>query len=243
MVNEVETRPTIGAAGNDQPRDSPAAKAAALIEAQAKAPPPTTEPVLSNDTSAGWAPKKQQQFDEATAPIDDQERRAVQRRLQRQSEEDRAKKGLATGRSTTGAQTPTTARSGKLTWRARASGYLSSRGLVSSRSTGGTARSMMSTSRSMMTTCRSDMATGRYNDVVGKEITETRSLEIDIITDSLEDDARRRRAGAHAAGASNRTGKTPRSAAKTAAALRANLARRAQGKITGRITGRKAGRV
>ena len=43
--------------------------------------------------------------------------------------------------------------------------YLSSRGLISSRSAGGTARSMLSTSRSMMTTARSDMYTERYTDL------------------------------------------------------------------------------
>ena len=247
----VESLPTvtIGVDGNVA-NASPAAKAAAMIEARRKQATEATESdeqpfSVNTDISAGWAPKKQMQFDEATAPIDDQERRAVQRRLQRQVEDERARKGLQTGRSTTG----NTARgesgqSGKLTWRARASGYLSSRGLVSSRSTGGTARSMLSTTRSMMTTCRSDMATGRYEIAGagnGKEITETRSLNLDsTLNTSLEDDARRRRAQAATApsGKTPRTGKTPRSAAKTAAVLREKLAR-TQAQAGGKTTGRK----
>ena len=170
----------------------------------------------------------------------------MQRRLQRQVEEERARKGLQTGRSTSGNTERT--QSGKVTWRQKASGYLSSRGLVSSRSTGGTARSMLSTSRSMMTTFRSDVATGRYNDPgVGKEMTETRALDMSGIdvADSMDDDARRRRAHAQAtttaSGKTPRTGKTPRSAAKTAAALRAGIVRRTQAQGT-KMTGRKSAR-
>jgi hypothetical protein len=84
----------------------------------------------------------------------------------------------------------------------------------------------MSTSRSMMTTARSDVATGRYNDIADPEKTETRIFEMRGLADSLEDDAARRRAGGAGAG---RTGKTPRAqktAASTAAGLRAGLLRR-----------------
>ena len=40
--------------------------------------------------SAGVFPSKQQQNDEAVAPLDDQERRAVEKRLQRKADERRA---------------------------------------------------------------------------------------------------------------------------------------------------------
>ena len=42
--------------------------------------------------SSGKFPAKQQQNDEAQAPLDDQERRAVQKRLQRKADEKRAEK-------------------------------------------------------------------------------------------------------------------------------------------------------
>jgi hypothetical protein len=248
-------------AGGDPPgppSPGPAAKAAALIEARKvgallETPADSgcrgaslTEPQMPTDLSAAWAPKKQQQFDETPAPIDDQERRAVNKRLAARVEDDRRRKGLQTGRSDRSARNTERGGSGsqtpKSTWRARASGYLSSRGLISSRSAGGTARSMLSTSRSMMTTARSDMNTGRYNDFStssGKEMMETRTLEIPVRLDVDEggDGDRRTRAHAHAQGTMRVTGKTPRkTAASTAAALRAGLARRSQG---GKSTARK----
>ena len=199
----------------------------AVDEASAKAP--AAEP------SAGVFPAKQQQNDEATAPLDDQERRAVQRRLQRKADEKR-KEIMANGSMSvresrsargdlTGAYTPKGSwlsnQAGRLTGRRTARG--GSGGFLSSRSAAqSTARSMMSTSRSMMTTARSDVATGRYNDAESVEITETRIVEMNKLNGQLDEmaDEQRRRAAP-------RTGKTPRkTASSTAAGLRAGLMRR-----------------
>ena len=193
--------------------------------------------------SSGKFPAKQQQNDEAQAPLDDQERRAVQKRLQRKADKKRAEKAsYASGSMSTrqpasgsmstrtdrdlgaGARTPKGSwLSGRLTGRRTARGGSGAFGYLSSRSTAqSTVRSMMSTSRSMMTTARSDVATGRYNDAENVEITETRVLEMRNLAEAEEDERRRR--AAHGAA---RTGKTPRkSASSTAAGLRAGLLRR-----------------
>lgn len=202
--------------------------------------PPTTEPFVPAPTlpSAGVFPSKQQQNDEAQAPLDDQERRAVQKRLQRKADEKKAeilhngsmsvRENRSRGNDLSGAYTPKGSwLSGRLTGRRTARGSSSGgAGFLSSRSAAqSTTRSMMSTSRSMMTTARSDVATGRYNDAQNAEITETRILaisklngQLDEMTRAAEDQRRR---------TSARTGKTPRkSAASTAAGLRAGLLRR-----------------
>ena len=210
---------------------------AVIVEPSASSP--------GGDTGGGGVfPAKQQQNDEAQAPLDDQERRAVQRRLQRRADEKKAEMMAASGnqngsmsvrdnvsRSNYGAGSYTPKGSwlsGRLTGRRTArggSGY--GGGSMSVRSAAqSTARSMMSTSRSMMTTARSDVATGRYNDVENPEATEKRILEMREMNESLEEEERRRRAGGGGGGGS-RTGKTPRkSAASTAAGLRAGLMRR-----------------
>ena len=91
-------------------------------------------------------PSKQQQHEEALAPLDDQERRAVQKRLMRRSHGSGAS---ATTRST--ARDRYADPSGGLS-----AGRRSARGAYS-------ARSAMTTSRSMMTPVRSSSPTGRYH--------------------------------------------------------------------------------
>ena len=180
---------------------------------------------------AGAFPSKQQQNDEATAPLDDQERRAVQKRLQRKADEKKAELMANSGAMSVRERRPEAAASGAYTpkgsWLSgrltgRRTGALSSRlGALSSRSAAMSSRSMMSTSRSMMTTARSDVATGRYNDIADPEITETRILEMRKEAHAVEEEHRRRLAA--------RSGKTPRtgkSGSNTATALRAGLLRR-----------------
>ena len=192
------------------------------------------------ELAAGRFPSKQRQNDEAEAPIDDQERRAVQKRLQRRADEKRAEaiqnsgsmsvRDRSSRNDVSGAYTPKGSwLSGRLTGRRT----LTARGLASSRSAAqSTARSILSTSRSMMTTARSDVATGRYNDSSSQELTEPRALEMSRLVTGLPDDETIKRATAP------RTGKTPRkSAASTAAGLRAGLLRRGVA-LRGRATGR-----
>ena len=97
----------------------------------------------------GMPPSKQQQHEEALAPLDDQERRAVQKRLMRRNHGSGASH---TSRSTARDRysDPAFAKSGP------ASGRRSGRQVY-------TARSAMTTSRSMMTTARSSSPTGRYH--------------------------------------------------------------------------------
>ena len=97
----------------------------------------------------GMPPSKQQQHEEALAPLDDQERRAVQKRLMRRNHGSGAS---ATSRSTARDRysDPAFAKAGP------ASGRRSGRQSY-------TARSAMTTSRSMMTTARSSSPTGRYH--------------------------------------------------------------------------------
>ena len=205
---------------------------------------PATEQVVSpsKDMAAGNFPSKQQQNDEAQAPLDDQERRAVQKRLQRRADEKKGEMIAASGSisvrerpsNNSGAYTPKGSwlggrLTGRRTARGSGSGFMSSRSAAQS-----TARSMLSTSRSMMTTARSDVATGRYNDMQNQELTEPRALEMARLAASMPDDAEIKRATAP------RTGKTPRkTAASTAAGLRAGLLRRGvalrgKGNTTGR---------
>lgn len=188
--------------------------------------PEAVSPPKVDANSAGHFPSKQQQNDEAQAPLDDQERRAVQKRLQRRADEKKAE-ALANNGSmsvrdrSSGAYTPKGSwLSGRLTGRRGSS--LTARGLNSTRSAAqSTARSILSTSRSMMTTARSDVATGRYNDVANQELTEPRQLEMARLSHGMPDDEQIKRATAP------RTGKTPRkTAASTAAGLRAGLLRR-----------------
>ena len=169
MSAELQTMaaaPTVGEAASEE--DTQAAVQAAHPAGEA--------------ASSGKFPAKQQQNDEAQAPLDDQERRAVQKRLQRKADEKRAEKAAyasgsmstrqpASGSMSTrtdrdlgaGARTPKGSwLSGRLTGRRTARGGSGAFGYLSSRSTAqSTVRSMMSTSRSMMTTARSDVATGR----------------------------------------------------------------------------------
>ena len=94
----------------------------------------------------GMPPSKQQQHEEALAPLDDQERRAVQKRLMRRNQGSGASH---TSRSTVRDRYNDPAF-------AKPSARRSARGVY-------TARSAMSTSRSMMTTARSSSPTGRYH--------------------------------------------------------------------------------
>jgi len=94
----------------------------------------------------GLPPSKQQQHEEALAPLDDQERRAVQKRLMRRNQGSGASH---TSRSTVRDRYNDPAF-------AKPSARRSARGVY-------TARSAMSTSRSMMTTARSSSPTGRYH--------------------------------------------------------------------------------
>ena len=97
----------------------------------------------------GLPPSKQQQHEEALAPLDDQERRAVQKRLMRRNH------GASQSQTTR-----STARD-----RYNDPAYASPKRQGGSRSSRGvyTARSAMTTSRSMMTTARSSSPTGRYH--------------------------------------------------------------------------------
>lgn len=205
------------------------------------------------DENGEVVPSKQQQNDEAQAPLDDQERRAVQKRLQRKADERRAQLKDATNNGSMSVRSARTVNNGSMSYRmtggpaglgpktgaSTPKGWLSGRltgrrgGYLSSRSTGqSTSRSMMSTSRSMMTTARSDMATGRYQDAIeDAEATETRILEMRKTLDNLknphEEERRRGRSGE----ITGRSGKTPRSgklpsSMSTAASLRAGLLRR-----------------
>jgi hypothetical protein len=199
------------------------------VDAEAERDGEAASPTKVDANSAGHFPSKQQQNDEAQAPLDDQERRAVQKRLQRRADEKRAE-ALANGGSmsvrdrshrehASGAYTP---KGSWLTGRLTGRRTMTARGLSSSRSAAqSTARSILSTSRSMMTTARSDVATGRYNDVANQELTEPRQLEMARLAAGVPDDEQIKRATAP------RTGKTPRkTAASTAAGLRAGLLRR-----------------
>jgi len=167
----------------------------------------------------------------------------VQRRLQRRAEEKAREISAATksardgpGRNPgrdNGAYTP------KGTWAGQITGRLTGRnrnltarggnGAYSSRSTMSTARSMLSTSRSMMTTCRSDVATGRYNGGDQKEATEFRPIDTSSLEGLQPEDE-----GAAAPRKHNKT------AATTAASLRAGLVRRGMGRSSskGNTTGR-----
>ena len=189
--------------------------------------------------AAGVFPKKQTQNDEATAPLDDQERRAVQKRLARKEEERKAAvmaQGSMSVRGTSSGAFGGTASargeskgswlSGRLTGRRTARGGATSLGLWGSlssrsgRSARGaqnagddTGRSMLSTSRSMMTTARSDINTNRYNEMTGEmtvEMTETREIDMSKLAADLPDDGSLVRRG----GPGRRTGKTPRSEKK-----------------------------
>lgn len=201
--------------------------------------------------SGGDFPKKQLQNDEAQAPLDDQERRAVQRRMQRRAEERAAE--VAAGRVdgtksarepsrtqayTSGAYTP------KGSWIDRAAGQLTGRltgrrtgtaraggGYLSSRSAISTARSYLSTSRSMMTTARSDVATGRYNDVLDNrpEATEFRPIK------TIDISAANKLQGTVITSETAATAPRRKTAASTAANLRAGLLRRGVA-----LTGRKS---
>jgi hypothetical protein len=199
------------------------------VDTEAERDGEAASPTKVDANSAGHFPSKQQQNDEAQAPLDDQERRAVQKRLQRRADEKRAE-ALANGGSmsvrdrshrehASGAYTP---KGSWLTGRLTGRRTMTARGLSSSRSAAqSTARSILSTSRSMMTTARSDVATGRYNDVANQELTEPRQLEMARLAAGVPDDEQIKRATAP------RTGKTPRkTAASTAAGLRAGLLRR-----------------
>lgn len=100
--------------------------------------------------SEGLPPSKQQQHEEALAPLDDQERRAVQKRLMRRNHGSGAS---ATSRSTARDRYNDPAFAGRGPGSSRRSG----------RGQSYTARSAMTTSRSMMTTARSSSPTGRYH--------------------------------------------------------------------------------
>lgn len=111
-------------------------------------------PASPGMTSAGAAgqgmpPSKQQQHEEALAPLDDQERRAVQKRLQRRAQH--------------GGGVSHTSRPGTSSARYQDPSFVGS--ARSGRSARGryTSRSAMTTSRSMMTTARSSSPTGRYH--------------------------------------------------------------------------------
>ena len=97
----------------------------------------------------GMPPSKQQQHEEALAPLDDQERRAVQKRLQR-----RANHGQGASH---------TSRAGNGSQRYQDPAFMGSARAGRSARGRYTSRSAMSTSRSMMTTARSSSPTGRYH--------------------------------------------------------------------------------
>lgn len=96
----------------------------------------------------GMPPSKQQQHEEALAPLDDQERRAVQKRLMRRNH--------GSGASHTSRSTARDRFNDPSFAKGPASSRRSARGVY-------TARSAMTTSRSMMTTARSSSPTGRYH--------------------------------------------------------------------------------
>ena len=98
----------------------------------------------------GMPPSKQQQHEEALAPLDDQERRAVQKRLMRRNHgagQSHTARSTARDRYNDPAFTSPKSQTGR---------GRSARGVYS-------ARSVMTTSRSMMTTARSSSPTGRYH--------------------------------------------------------------------------------
>ena len=96
----------------------------------------------------GMPPSKQQQHEEALAPLDDQERRAVQKRLMRRNH--------GSGQSATTRSTARDRYNDPAFRSPKAGQGRSARGAQSS-------RSVMTTSRSMMTTARSSSPTGRYH--------------------------------------------------------------------------------
>ena len=98
--------------------------------------------------SDGLPPSKQQQHEEALAPLDDQERRAVQKRLMRRNH--------GQGASNTTRSTARDRYNDPSFVSPSQRGRRSARGVY-------TARSAMTTSRSMMTTARSSSPTGRYH--------------------------------------------------------------------------------
>jgi hypothetical protein len=113
--------------------------------------------------SEGMPPSKQQQHEEALAPLDDQERRAVQKRLMRRNH--------GSGVSATARSTDRD-RYAELNSGRNPAGRRSARGAYSS-------RSAMTTGRSMMTTARSSSPTGRYHP------DPTRRLEIRKVCTTL----------------------------------------------------------